>query len=64
MRRMTGTKDYLCIAGKPSDITANLNKISCLYDFNVLNSAFRDGIVMVIIERLKKNNATCAEECD
>lgn len=46
MRRMTGTKDYLRIAGKPSDITANLNKISCLYDFNVLNSAFRDGIVM------------------
>lgn len=62
MKRMTGSKDYLCIAGKASDITMNLNKIGCLYDFNVLTSAFSDGVVMVIIERMKRNTAACAEE--
>lgn len=62
MKRLTGPKDYLCIAGKPSDITTNLNKIGCLYDFEVLGSSFSDGVVMVIIERRKRATPLCAGE--
>ncbi len=55
MKRLTGDKDYLCVVGKASDITANLNKISSLYDFTVLSSSIKEtGTVMVILERRKR----------
>ena len=62
MKKLTGHQDYLCIAGKPSDITANLNKIGCMYDINVLSSAFTDGVVMMIIERRRRVTSACAEQ--
>ncbi|HBI16478.1 MAG TPA: hypothetical protein DDY20_13400 [Desulfobulbaceae bacterium] len=62
MKRLTGSRDYLCIAGKPSDISTNLNRISCLYDLNVVSSAYSDGMVVVIIERRKRNTPACAEQ--
>ena len=62
MKKLTCSRDYLCIAGKPSDITVNLNKIARLYDFKVLSSAFDDGVVMVIIERRERCNGAGAEE--
>ena len=59
MKRLTGDMDYLCIVGKPSDITSNLNKVSALYDLTVLSSAMKDdGLVMVIIERRKRENSS------
>lgn len=60
MKRLAGEKDYLCIAGKPSDITTNLNKINLIYDFTIIASDLKDGIVTVIIERRQK--ATSAGE--
>lgn len=55
MKRLTCEKDYLCIVGKASEITANLNKIGALYDLSVLSSTVKDsGIVMVIVERRKR----------
>ncbi|GAB4332664.1 MAG: hypothetical protein Kow0089_00690 [Desulfobulbaceae bacterium] len=52
MKKLTTEKDYVCIAGKPSDISASLNKINALYDLSVVSSSINDkGIVVVIIER-------------
>lgn len=57
MKRLTGDKDYLCIMGKATDITANLNKISALYDFTILSSAIQEkGIVMMVIERRRRED--------
>ena len=56
MKRLTCEKDYLCIVGKASDITTNLNKIGAMYDLSILSSTFKDnGIVMVIVERRKRD---------
>ena len=56
MKRLTCERDYLCIVGKASDITTNLNKIGSMYDLSILSSTFKDnGIVMVIIERRKRD---------
>ena len=58
MKRLQGEKDYLCIVGKSSDITMNMNKIAALYDFTILASNIRDnGTVMVIIERRRRENS-------
>ena len=55
MKRLQGEKDYLCIVGKSSDITMNMNKIAAMYDFTILASNLRDnGTVMVIIERRRR----------
>ena len=58
MKKLVDEKDYLCIMGKPSDITANLNKIAKLYDFKILTSAVKEeGILMVILERRQKKSS-------
>ena len=58
MKRLTCEKDYLCIVGKASDITANLNKIGSIYDLSILSSTFKDsGVVMVIVERRQKKES-------
>ena len=58
MKRLQGEKDYLCIVGKPSDITSNLNKISALYDFTILTSAAQDnGTIMIILERRRREDS-------
>ena len=58
MKRLTCERDYLCIVGKASEITANLNKIGAMYDLSILSSTFKDnGIVMVIVERRKREDA-------
>lgn len=55
MKRLQGDKDYLCVVGKASDITANLNKISSIYDFSVLTATVKDnGTVMMIVERRRR----------
>lgn len=55
MKRMTTDKDYLCVVGKPSDITSNLNKISALYDLTILTSTLSDnGTIMLVVERRKR----------
>jgi hypothetical protein len=54
MKKMAGKKDYVCIAGKPTDITSNLNRISSMYDLTVLSTDVRDGLITVIIERRQK----------
>ena len=56
MKRLTGDRDYMCIFGRASEITSNLNKIGALYDLSVLSSAVQDsGVVMVIVERRQRN---------
>ena len=58
MKRLQGEKDYLCIVGKPSDITSNLNKISSLYDFTILTSAVQEnGTVLIILERRRREDS-------
>ena len=58
MKRLQGEKDYLCIVGKPSDITGNLNKISAIYDFSILTATIQEnGTVMVILERRRREDS-------
>ena len=58
MKRLQGDSDYMCIVGKPTDITANLNKISALYDFSILTSSAQDnGTVMIILERRRREDS-------
>jgi len=58
MKRLQGDKDYLCLVGKPSDITANLNKISAIYDFSILTSAAQEnGTIMIILERRRREDS-------
>lgn len=58
MKRLQGEKDYLTIVGKPSEITANLNKISAIYDFTILTASVQDnGTVMVILERRRRDDS-------
>jgi len=55
MKKLAGDKDFLCIAGKPSDISTSLNKIYQLYDLTVISSSINEkGIVVVIIERRQR----------
>lgn len=55
MKRLQGDKDYLCIVGKASDVTMNLNKIAALYDFTILTSNVKEnGTIMVILERRRR----------
>ena len=57
MKRLTGDRDYLCIVGKASDITTNLNKISSLYDVSILAATVKEnGTVMIIVERRIANH--------
>ena len=58
MKRLQGEKDYLTIVGKPSEITANLNKIAAIYDFSILTASVQDnGTVMVILERRRRDDS-------
>lgn len=58
MKRLAGDRDYLCIVGKASDITANLNKVDALYDLTIHSATVKDnGVVMVIIERRKRKES-------
>ena len=60
MKRLAGERDYLCIVGKSSDITSNLNKIGAMYDLSILSSTIKDsGVVMVIVER-RQRDKQCA----
>jgi len=63
MKRLTGEKDYLCIAGTASEITKTLNKIGCRHDLTILSTDNKDGIVTVIVERrLRPGPSRCSEE--
>lgn len=58
MKRLQGEKDYLCIVGKASEIAANLNKISAIYDFTILTASVQEnGTVMVILERRRREDS-------
>lgn len=60
MKRLAGERDYMCIVGKASDITSNLNKIGAMYDLSILSSTIKDsGVVMVIVER-RQRDKQCA----
>lgn len=54
MKKLSGDKDYVCISGKPTDISNNLNKIASMYDLTVISSDVQDGMVTIIVERRRK----------
>ncbi len=63
MKRLTGEKDYLCIAGTASEITKTLNKIGCRHDLSILSTDNQNGIITVIIERrLRTGPSRCENE--
>lgn len=58
MKRLQGDRDYLCIVGKSSEITTNLNKIGAIYDIKIHSATVKDdGIVMVIVERIRREDS-------
>lgn len=57
MKLMSDNVDFLCLSGRPSDISSNLNKIYKIYDLTVLSTSVSDsGTVTVIVERRKRDN--------
>ena len=65
MKRLTCERDYLCIVGKASEITTNLNKIGAMYDLSILSSTFKDnGVVMVILERRKRDEPCSSDHIE
>ena len=65
MKKLAGERDYLCIVGKASEITTNLNKIGARYDLSVLSSTLKDnGVIMVIIERRKRDESCTSNQSE